>query len=66
MYNQPEVIKLLFAAEGNMFTEEDTILVAHGIGFDHKFLLSAGSNILMISALCDHEDVFRCSMELVL
>eukprot|EP00703_Trepomonas_sp_PC1_P004546 JAP92060.1 Hypothetical protein TPC1_16115 [Trepomonas sp. PC1] len=65
MYNQVEVIKLLFEAEGDMLTEEDTVLMAHGIGFDQKFLLSAGSNILMIAALCDHQDAFNAILQLI-
>ena len=46
-----------------MLTEEDTVLMAHGIGYDQKFLLSAGSNILMIAALCEHEDAFHCILK---
>ncbi|CAL6087611.1 Conserved_hypothetical protein [Hexamita inflata] len=64
--NQVEVIKLLFEAEGNMLTEEDAVVLAHGIGFDLKFLLSAGSNLLHICAICDQPEAFEVVHESVM
>lgn len=63
--NQVEVIKLLFEAEGNLLTEEDAVLPAYGIGFDEKFLLSAGSNLLHIACICDQQEAYKILSSLV-
>lgn len=63
--NQVEVIKLLFEAEGNLLTEEDAVLPAYGIGFDEKFLLSAGSNLLHIACICDQQEAYKILSTLV-
>lgn len=56
---------MLFEAEGDILTEDDVIVNAHGIAYDTRFLISAGSNLLHICAVCDQAESFGLISRLV-